>query len=234
MTEASSAPIKSKIENGADKTCVLMFSGGRDSTLAAVRLYHDGYAPVLVTITSGHLTGLSRVEQRLRELSRVIPETTPWIVVRQPHDLKTDTSFYEQTCLPCHHAYVVASARIGQTFEARTLAFGYARYQGDWPEQSPIATESLRAVLRRHDIELLLPVYDIASKEEAISELLSLSLSTDSLEQKCSRQVTNVALSPEKLIQQVQLWEQAIEGSMAVAPQIPITIELQTVIGRVR
>jgi len=24
--------------------------------------------------------------------------------------LKTDTSFYKQTCLPCHHSYVVASS----------------------------------------------------------------------------------------------------------------------------
>jgi hypothetical protein len=65
-----------------------------------------------VTITSSHLIGMNLVRRRLSELSKVLPETTPCLNVRQPVDLRTDTSFYEQTCLPCHHAYVVVSGAI--------------------------------------------------------------------------------------------------------------------------
>ena len=64
---------------------------------------------MLVTVTSTHLVGMEQVRQRLKELARLLPKDTPWIHVRQPEELKTDTSFYDRTCLPCHHAYVVVS-----------------------------------------------------------------------------------------------------------------------------
>jgi len=51
---------------------------------------------------------------------------TPWLRARQPTELQTDTSFYEQTCLPCHHAYVVVSGVLARRLGAHRLAFGYA------------------------------------------------------------------------------------------------------------
>jgi hypothetical protein len=119
-----------------------MFSGGRDSTLAALRLHRSATPLSLVTVTSSHLIGLNLVRRRLSELSKVLPETTPWLNVRQPVDLKTDTSFYEQTCLPCHHAYVVVSGAIAALTGIRSLAFGYAGYQNNWPEQTPVPSEN--------------------------------------------------------------------------------------------
>ncbi len=211
-------------EEDVQGPCVLMFSGGRDSTLAAVRLHRTGTRVALVTVTSGHLVGIDRVKRRLGELAVALPPDTPWIQVRQPVDLRTDTSFYEQTCLPCHHAYVVVSAAIAATAPARRLAFGYAGYQADWPEQTPLAVSRLGRVLARHGIRLELPVYDLPSREAALAELVGLGMSGDALEQKCLRQVTNVRLADEKLRQQVDLWEQAIDRSMAVLPGIGLEV----------
>jgi hypothetical protein len=200
---------------------VLMFSGGRDSTLAALRLASGGDALTLVTITSDHLLGIASVRLRLRELRSLIPATTRWLRIAQPKDLATDTSFYAQTCLPCHHAYVVVAAAIARNLGASRLAFGYASYQSDWPEQTPLAISRLTAVLAEFGITLDLPVLNLSSIEEAKEELVRFGVSPDSLEQKCSRQVTNVKLDDAHLAEQVELWEQAIRRSLSALHAIP-------------
>ena len=196
------------------KHCVLMFSGGRDSTLAALRLHKEGYKITLITVQSNHLYGITLVHQRLRELRNIIPENTPWLVIQQPSRLRTDTSFYEMTCLPCHHAYVVIAAALSLRLKTSALAFGYAGYQNTWPEQTPLATSRLRAVLRRHNIELHLPVYNLDSRQQVIDELRAFGVTTESLEQKCLQQVHNIALPEDKLTAQIDPWEQAIEESI--------------------
>jgi hypothetical protein len=148
----------------------------------------------------------------------------PWVVVRQPDELRADTSFYEQTCLPCHHAYVVAGAVIAAKAGVRSLGFGYASYQNAWPEQTPLAIERLRGVLGRYGIQLILPVYDLPSRDRAVEELKSRRLNTEALEQKCAQQVTNVVLSGDRLTQQIDLWEQAINVSMDALNAIDIEV----------
>ena len=214
-------------------SCVLMFSGGRDSTLAALRLADAGVAPALVTITSNHLVGIASVHTRLRELKGQLPDTTRWLQIQQPVDLATDISFYEQTCLPCHHAYVVLAATVAASLEAKTLAFGYTGYQSDWPEQTPLAIASLTRVLAENGIDLSLPVFNLPSREAALVELEARGLSSASLEQKCSRQVTNVKLDDDRLQSQVALWETAIRASMNKLDSIPTHILSDTTLGEI-
>lgn len=213
-----------------DRHCVLMFSGGRDSTLAALKLREEGYNITLITVQSTHLHGIISVKKRLRELRSHLPDNTPWLVIQQPSQLRTDTSFYEKTCLPCHHAYVVIAAALSLRLKTSALAFGYAGYQNTWPEQTPLATSRLRALLRRHNIELILPVYDRQSRQHVVDELRAFGVSTDSLEQKCLRQVFNIALSEDKLIAQITLWEQAIEDSITQLDLIDINTTTFTTI----
>jgi PP-loop superfamily ATP-utilizing enzyme len=59
--------------------CILMFSGGRDSTLAAIRLAQEWEKLVLVTVTTEHLVGLGSVIKRLEELKLHLPGNTEWI-----------------------------------------------------------------------------------------------------------------------------------------------------------
>jgi predicted subunit of tRNA(5-methylaminomethyl-2-thiouridylate) methyltransferase len=217
--------------SGTALNSVLMFSGGRDSAIAALRMHESGLSPVLVTISSWHLIGIDRVHQRVRELERYLPAGTPWLIVRQPTELKTDTSFYQQTCLPCHHAYVVVGAAVAAKAGIKQLAFGYARYQSEWPEQTPFAISHLTSVLARHGLQLILPVYDLASRRAAVEELEKSGLSVEALEQKCVQQVTNLALGDELLSQQVSLWERAIDISMSVLPTIEIEVIEATTVG---
>jgi hypothetical protein len=214
-----------------DGATLLMFSGGRDSTIAAARLARQQRPLILVTVSSDHLVGIDRVRRRLQELSSIVPAETPWLVVRQPSELRTDTSFYEQTCLPCHHAYVVISGVLARLSGVHRLAFGYTGYQSDWPEQTPLAIGSLMRVLAKHQIELELPVEAIRASIEAIHELLELGLTTDAMEQKCLRQVSNVKLEDDLLRRQIRLWEEAIDRSMAQIDDIKIEVLEESAIG---
>lgn len=217
------SPIRLQQRSDLKKHCICMFSGGRDSTIAAVRLHQQGYAQTLVTITSDHLTGIHAVQKRLVELKRILPPTTEWLSIRQPTELLTDTSFYEKTCLRCHHGYVVVGAAVALALHARNLAFGYAGYQNTWPEQTPLAVDRLSKLLDRHGVKLLLPAYSINSKEEIHRGLAEAGLSVHSLEQKCSQQVNNIELPPDALNRQIALWEQAIEASVGKVGLIHIS-----------
>jgi len=58
-----------------------------------------------------------------------------------------------------------------------------------------------------------------------------LGLSPSSLEQKCLRQVTNVALSDIKLRQQIDLWEAAIDQSMQALDVIRVEVIAESMLG---
>lgn len=201
-------------EAQADKI-ILMFSGGRDSTLAALRLHDAGYALKLVTITAGHLFGLSSVEQRLREIATTLPAETEWLQIVQPALRGTQRFFHRQTCLPCQSAYVVVAGNVARQAGIGKIALGYAGYQAGWPEQGLQATRVLKATLRRHGIELVLPVYDIKSRLSAEQELRARGVSELAFEQKCTRQVNNVELEGAELSQQLELWAKAIDEELS-------------------
>jgi len=93
---------------------------------------------------------------------------------------------------------------------ARRLAFGYTNYQSAWLEQSIPAVERLRRFLATRGVELLLPVYDLSSKSQAISELEALGLSGEALEQKCLVQQRNLRLSPETREHELDEWETSL------------------------
>ena len=180
-------------------TCTLMFSGGRDSTLSAVRLACQGDDVILITVTSAHLTGIAAVRERLLELKPLLPGTTRWLQIRQPEIAAGSSLLRASTCLPCHRSYAALGAAVAKQYSSAALAFGYARYQADWAEQTPYAVEQLRDVLGRCGLKLVTPVYDVSSREQAVSELQALGLSAAALEQKCLQQQFNVALPPQQL-----------------------------------
>jgi hypothetical protein len=190
------------------RRCVLMFSGGRDSTLAALQLHASGFELDLATITSGHLIGIDRVRRRLRELRGHLSQSTRWLSVAQPmNPVEMPMGFSERTCLPCQQAYVLAGFKLLKDEGLKDLALGYAEYQSSWPEQAPEATRRLASLLKAREVDLHLPVYGIRTKELALRKLADANLSTEALEQKCLKQITNVTLEQDQLVRQLDLWE---------------------------
>jgi hypothetical protein len=68
-------------------------------------------------------------------------------------------------------------------------------YQERWVEQTPYAIGRLREVMAENGMQLVLPVSDVGSKEEAETELRKSGLSACSLELKCSRQQADPGLT---------------------------------------
>lgn len=193
---------------------LVMFSGGRDSTLAALRLHQAGHPLKLVTITAEHLFGLDNVERRLREIAPSLPVETEWLQIVQPSLQETQRFFHRQTCLPCQSAYVVTGVNMARQTGIGTIALGYVSYQAGWPEQGVQATTVLKRTLSQHGFELLLPVYDIESRASAEQELRDRGVSDLAFEQKCTRQINNVELKGTELSHQVDLWAKAIDEEL--------------------
>ena len=207
------------------QTCALMFSGGRDSTLAAVRLMKLGYELLLITVVSEHLVGVEAVTRRLRELhDRSCIAGGQWLLVEQPMELSMLMQTHLQTCLPCHTAYAGVGLRIAIDGDVQELAFGYTGYQSSWLEQAPPAIAALTHQLERHGIDLLLPVLDLESKQAAIMELRANGLCPDALEQKCLQQQFNASLGPEQAHAETDRWECALASSFAAARNVDLRV----------
>jgi hypothetical protein len=64
-------------------------------------------------------------------------------------------------------------------------------------------------------VSLILPVYDIKSRADAMQELKASGISEMALEQKCTRQVTNVELEGATLLHQLDMWGKAINEELS-------------------
>lgn len=194
-----------------DSMPILLFSGGRDSTLAAVRLARQCAPLTLLTMTHDGLENLFAVKVRLRELSPLLRAGTEWLLVeRDPDEVRL------QEPQPIHLKFnitlIVTATEIAKERDVCEIAFGYADYQAHWTEQSPPALSELSSLLRRSGFELLLPVWSLVSKEAAIEELTTLNLSVAALEQKSSSR--NAALSCDELRREIRLWAACIEAAV--------------------
>ena len=193
--------------------CVLMFSGGRDSTLAALRLARTCEHLVLATVTSDHLFGYENVRARLRELRRYLPPETLCVRIAQPPPRGAEV-LQEATCLPCHREYVTVGVLLARNLGIKDLAFGYVGYQNHWPEQTQDAIARLSEILRDIGIVLHVPVQDVGSRGEAIDELVRLEMSPEALEQKCLQQQRNKELPPDALKLEIDRWELSTQAQL--------------------
>jgi diphthamide synthase (EF-2-diphthine--ammonia ligase) len=175
-------------------TCVLLFSGGRDSTLAAIRLGKSFDHVVLVTIMSPHMTGLSKVQSRVEELKRILAVHCEWMLVPETRLVPSGTAG-DIGCIDCHFGYFATAHSIARQLECDSIACGFVRYQSAWVEQTPYAVRRLTELMAEHGTKLLLPVAELVSKEEVEAELKSNLVSADSLELKCSRQQPDPGLT---------------------------------------
>jgi hypothetical protein len=208
----------------SERTCILMFSGGRDSTLAAIRLSRAWDRLVLVTVTSADMKGLARVSRRLSELRLLLPANTCWVHVSFQEEPHRDGG--AKTCLTCHQAYIVAGIMVANKFQTNHIALGYSGYQSGWAEQTPYAIMKLNEVLTAHGFNLLLPVTDLVRKEDALLELRSNDLSDEALEQKCVRQIIDPGLTGDSLHKEVDEWSKDLSNAMTNIDQASLQMIL--------
>jgi hypothetical protein len=208
----------------ADDSCVLLFSGGRDSTIAAARLAQQVQRLVLLTVTSAHMTGVEQTRLRVEELKRVIPIECRWILVSETPNFRHHTN-QDTGCISCHFGYFWIASRIADQFKSRSIACGFVSYQNQWVEQTPYAIAMLKKVLEERQQLLRLPVVDVQSRERAEAELRSYGLSTGSLELKCHRQRTDPNLEGDALRAVVDTWTRVLQEKLASTVALDPPIE---------
>jgi predicted subunit of tRNA(5-methylaminomethyl-2-thiouridylate) methyltransferase len=178
------------------KEAVLLFSGGRDSSLAAVRLIEMGYEIHLLTFDNGAIEDIARSNLRLAEFNDEIKKN---IITRKIINCKElfkkialfgvekDIKSFKTNliCMGCKMAMHTISVNYCLKNDIKVIADGYTYYQREWPEQMPKAIEEIRNFHSKYGIEYINPVYDIKSKENAKERLALNELSVDSLEGKC-------------------------------------------------
>jgi hypothetical protein len=206
-----------------DDSCVLLFSGGRDSTIAAVRLAQHVRRLVLLTVTSTNMTGLQHVRSRINELKHLMAIDCRWILVSERPIFQRPAN-QDIGCISCHFGYFWIASRIADQVKSRSIACGFVRYQDQWVEQTPYAIERLNKALQQRNQRLHLPVADIQSREQAEAELRSYELSTDSLELKCHRQRVDPCLEGAALCSVVDSWTEFLQEMLAsnIAPDLTV------------
>lgn len=193
-----------------NEKCILLFSGGRDSTLSSVLLSKQFEYIHLITIKSVHLKGLENVYTRLKILQPFLQEKCSWELYRKIENIPLKR-LKITTCLPCHAYYIALLQCLARSQNIKNVSLGYVGYQNCWEEQSPYAKKSLREYLANKGINLILPVEDIQTKDDMKQALKDLGLPEEASEQKCLKSSFNIPLNPSEIEEQVDAWILSIE-----------------------
>lgn len=171
----------------------VLFSGGRDSTLVAVRALENGDSVTLLTFETGLAYGPRLIEYRIAELEarfgdgqirreslNVVGLVRRIALLDIERDIVQDG--YNLVLLGEALALVVEAIVFVKREDISAISGGYARYQGRFPEQRPVAIDFFSSLCAEFDVEFTAPLREISSEETVKEELWLRGLSPKSLE----------------------------------------------------
>lgn len=184
---------ESNAANSASCDALVLFSGGRDSSLAACLLATAGKRVHLLTCNNGVSIGGELSQHRFVELQGALQDQLDGRTIVSSmglfrrvalQDIEADFARFGKNLillgsqLATHTEGIVFCLNRG----IKSMAAGSTRYQDSFPEQMCVARERLRAFCGEFGIEYLLPVGEFATEEEVKYGLLDFGVSTKSLE----------------------------------------------------
>ena len=193
-----------------NEKCLLLFSGGRDSTVSAVLLSNEFDYINLITIKSVHLLGIKDVYKRLEELHPLLKNKCTWELYEKIETIQLK-NLKVTTCLPCHAYYIALLQQLAVSKGIKNISLGYVGYQSCWEEQSEIAKKALKKYFKEIGLNLILPVEKISNKDNIKNKLREYGLTENALEQKCLKASFNVPLNSSDIKDQVELWISSIK-----------------------
>jgi hypothetical protein len=171
----------------------VLFSGGRDSTLLAYRLYCRGNYLHLLSASSGLGHGDALRELRVTEL-RALWGADAFRYVTIPtsglvrhicfRDLVADIQLDGRQLLLLGEALALVTVGIRYCLlrDVANLAFGATRYEAHFAEQTPTAINAFGALCAEYGIAFEAPLTEIASESIVKEELFLAGISPKSLE----------------------------------------------------
>lgn len=181
-----------EMASSAPKSLVL-FSGGRDSSLAACLLASRGSRIHLLTCDNGVSIGADISEYRYSELRKVLGDN---IVDRHVvstmglfrrialANIEADFAKYQKNLIVLGSQLATHTEAIVHclTHSIGRVASGFTSYQQSFAEQMPDAISALRQYLAEYDLEYETPVYEYDNSDDVKFRLLDFGVSTKSLE----------------------------------------------------
>lgn len=181
------------------KDCLLLYSGGKDSTLAAYKLYNAGYNVHFIHFNNGYMRDedkpyLTFMETFDNEKEYYFDYELSSVDVKKifdeyfsyfSADLSNDPSLVSEIrCLSCRMAMYTKAIQIAKERGYKYIAEGARISQKFMLEQLPIVTR-LKELATSHGIKLLLPVLYVDDDQKEIEELLDNGHSSKTWESKC-------------------------------------------------
>lgn len=177
------------------KAQVVLFTGGRDSTLTASLLMTKGVPVFLLSADSGASIHRKVTKYRIKELYRRFGSEL--LIGHQKMDVSGSFRLLalkdiEEDILTDKKNLVVMGEKLA--IMAHTINFckrngyttvncGYAKYQEEFPEQREQSVIFLEGLLEKYGIKLNCPIYNIAESIEDVKyRLMELGLSNKPLE----------------------------------------------------
>lgn len=190
--------IRKRHKERSNKDVLLMYSGGKDSTLAAIRLHNEGYNVHFIHFDNGHMRDQDKPYLTFKktfqdkegyffdyELSEVnIEDLFETYYSNWNHTLIDPLLTSEIRCLSCRMAMYTTLIRIAKKEGFKYIAEGARISQKFMLEQIPII-ERLTKLAQSNGIELLLPVLHLYDDEKEKQELLDNGYSSKTWESKC-------------------------------------------------
>jgi diphthamide synthase (EF-2-diphthine--ammonia ligase) len=174
-----------------NKRVVVLFSGGRDSSLTTCLLHQRGCSVELLTTSSGESFGEELVSYRVEELRTALNAELPWSRISTPGlfrsvaiaDIERDFQQWSTNLIILGAQFASLTEGVVHCLrnEVDTLAAGYVKYEQDYHEQSPAAVAWFTEFCASFGIHLKLPVYDYTSADHVKYALLNFGVSTKSL-----------------------------------------------------
>lgn len=184
---------------------LLMFSGGRDSYLAACKLIEKGYYVHMITFDNGCTSNLDVVKEvantiiakyGIHHADYAGVWKTAWhnmlldknlcymkpkeLVINYPELLP-----YEATCLSCRTSMYLVSIAYCKAKNIQYISEGARKQQGFFVELDEMKNRYEKLCME-HGIQLIWPVYELESDTERKIELGRRGLLTKTLEPQCN------------------------------------------------
>lgn len=181
------------IEESNKNEVAVLFSGGRDSSLATCLLAKSGNKLHLVTTFNGAVIKGELSNYRYDELKSIFPDNILKRVIIPSFslfrrialvDIEEDFSKYKKNLIPVGDAITSHAEAIVYCLKNNVsiIASGYTRYESNYPEQIPEAINLMHKFLGEYNLKYITPVLDYDSLDKVKYRLFDFGVSTKSLE----------------------------------------------------